>query len=331
MFPHDVDDGGTDQRVLDDERVEVRGRVLDDRAHDVHPAAANCGRVGRDSGGGRDEGGREQRVQAFVRLVEAAVALQIVDVVHERVQERGSGRGGGSRCVYPTGTGREGVLRAAKMVRGRFVRGSRLGCDNVADSVQQSAGSGGAARTSARLYPGRCRRRARGRCRSGRCGRGRGARRGGRGGRGSRGRERGGTDQRGGRLGNRVCRALHNLGQDARGVLREQVLLRVQVDADRFPLGVGTARGKLHPHHHARVAQRVLPDVLQYDRVFRLRAAALMVGRDLLERFQHQRANPDADVGGHDMHQPEPGQHLEAMYVELLPAKAKKKQNKNLC
>lgn len=33
VFPHDVDDGGPNQRVLDDEGIQIRCRVRDDSAH----------------------------------------------------------------------------------------------------------------------------------------------------------------------------------------------------------------------------------------------------------------------------------------------------------
>ena len=39
VLPHDEQHAGADQRVLDDERKQVRRRLADDGAHDVDPAA----------------------------------------------------------------------------------------------------------------------------------------------------------------------------------------------------------------------------------------------------------------------------------------------------
>lgn len=40
VFPHDVDDDGANQRVLDDERIQVGSRISDDCAHDIDSLAA---------------------------------------------------------------------------------------------------------------------------------------------------------------------------------------------------------------------------------------------------------------------------------------------------
>lgn len=40
--PHNVDDSGSDERVLDDARVEVGGSVLYDAAHDVDAVAGGA-------------------------------------------------------------------------------------------------------------------------------------------------------------------------------------------------------------------------------------------------------------------------------------------------
>jgi hypothetical protein len=38
---------------------------------------------------------------------------------------------------------------------------------------------------------------------------------------------------------------------------------------------------------------------------------------DFLERLPDQSADPDANVGGHAVHQPEPGNHFEFVNVQL--------------
>lgn len=40
VFPHDEEDAGSDERVLDNEGVEVGRRVRHDGTHDLHAAAA---------------------------------------------------------------------------------------------------------------------------------------------------------------------------------------------------------------------------------------------------------------------------------------------------
>lgn len=46
----------------------------------------------------------------------------------------------------------------------------------------------------------------------------------------------------------------------------------------------------------------------------------LVMLRDLLDAFQHQGTDPDAEIGGHHVHQTETGDHFEAMNVELRRA-----------
>lgn len=43
----------------------------------------------------------------------------------------------------------------------------------------------------------------------------------------------------------------------------------------------------------------------------------LMMLRDLLDAFQHQGTNPDAEVGSDHVHQTETGDHFETVDVEL--------------
>lgn len=63
------------------------------------------------------------------------------------------------------------------------------------------------------------------------------------------------------------------------------------------------------------MAQRVLANGVQDGAIFWARCLVLMVNGDLFQRFQNEGTNPDANVGGEDVHQTEPSQYFEAMDV----------------
>lgn len=74
MFPHDIDDNGTDQRVLNDEWIEIGSGVLNNSTHDVDTSTAQIARVSNGSG----VCGREQCIETFEITLLASGARVIV-------------------------------------------------------------------------------------------------------------------------------------------------------------------------------------------------------------------------------------------------------------
>lgn len=84
---------------------------------------------------------------------------------------------------------------------------------------------------------------------------------------------------------------------------------------NRFPVRI---RSQLRSHHGTGMAQRMRPNRFENRTVIGIRTATLMVQNDFLQRFEYERSDPDANVGGTNMHQTETGKHFEAMDVELM-------------
>lgn len=87
--PDHVYDHGADQGVLDDKGIQVRGRIGDNRSHDVH--AATVGSVDRrvrgDRGvsGDRCQGSRDDAVETLHRCLGGVLAGDcLVQVVQDR-------------------------------------------------------------------------------------------------------------------------------------------------------------------------------------------------------------------------------------------------------
>lgn len=95
------------------------------------------------------------------------------------------------------------------------------------------------------------------------------------------------------------------------------------VQINRLPVRL---RSQLRAHYGAGVAQRVRSDRLEDRTVIGIGAASLVIEDDLLQRFEDERTDPDANVGGANVHQAEAGEHFEAMDVELIRENCKKKK-----
>ena len=87
VLPHDVDDGGADETVLDDEGEEIGRCVFDDRAHDVDAATGVGGQQALLAGDQRLGVHVEARVPQ--RTDQATVQGGSSTAVHCRAVDRG--------------------------------------------------------------------------------------------------------------------------------------------------------------------------------------------------------------------------------------------------